>query len=442
MNEGYAKSVDLSSYFTHENGGVLYYDIAVSNRFVSYDLSNSLLTFYPSGGSNVSTEFTVIASDIDGNSTSETFTVTVYPNRAPIVVLPIEDKVLELGEVLKIDVDLSLVFSDLDGDELTYDYSLHVKNGSDPVLVFQTDEILMLSPVDFGQVLIEVDASDGNSSQTTSFTVNVIEAGNEMPKPIEPVITKVISVGDGSGIVLDDLFTDDQDDLTYTWISDDYFEVADDVINTKSLSSGLHQLEVTVDDGKGGVASVPVNLVVQELNVIRPLKKQEIDLDISLTGLASDVEIDLSEYFVDLNGEPLSYSVSSNNSNIATATIDGQKLYIQGKGEGSTTVDLLIVTEAGGFTTKEFTVDYSGDIVISTMELSQDNLFKVYPTLVNDILTIETYAGAEIQLFTLQSLMVKTVVAQSGIVDINVSDLQAGMYVVLVDGEQARFIKQ
>ena len=67
-----------------------------------------------------------------------------------------------------------------------------------------------------------------------------------------------------------------------------------------------------------------------------------------LVPAGEDVEVDLSQLFVDPEGAALSYSATSNDPNVATATVEGSTLRISGGGRAGETTVSVTATDPGG----------------------------------------------------------------------------------------------
>ena len=67
-----------------------------------------------------------------------------------------------------------------------------------------------------------------------------------------------------------------------------------------------------------------------------------------LVPAGEDAEVDLSPLFVDPEGDALTYSASSNDPNVATATVEGSTLRISGGGRAGETTVSVTATDPGG----------------------------------------------------------------------------------------------
>ena len=119
VHVGERATVELSAYFTDPDGDALTFE-AVSGQpdLVTARVSGSVLTLAALGQGAAAV--TVTATDAGGLSASASFEVTV-PNRPPVVAVEIPPQTLMAeGPPLVVDADLSEVFTDPDGDPLTF----------------------------------------------------------------------------------------------------------------------------------------------------------------------------------------------------------------------------------------------------------------------------------------------------------------------------------
>ena len=78
----------------------------------------------------------------------------------------------------------------------------------------------------------------------------------------------------------------------------------------------------------------------------------------------------------------------------------------------------------------------------SGTENASASTIRVYPNPTQDALMLENTQGESISIVTLQGQVVETIQAQKGTTVIPVSNLQAGSYLLLINSEIVKFIKQ
>ena len=184
VNENTAdQTIDLSNVFQDADGDEI--TLAVNNNS-NYELVRTFLL-----GNNLTLNFvedTFGSSDItieataNGKTVSDTFTVTVnevvIANSFPIVANPITDLVVKENAANQT-IDLSNVFQDADGDEIT----LAVKNNSNSQLVStvldRTNLILDFADDLYGTSNITIEATANGEKVSDTFIVNVNEVVDE-----------------------------------------------------------------------------------------------------------------------------------------------------------------------------------------------------------------------------------------------------------------------
>ena len=164
---GESATLDVSPYFTEPDGDTLSYSVATSNAdMATVSATGAVLTIEGAGRGTAT--ITVTATDPYGLAAQQVFTVTV-PNRPPVATEPIPDVTLTTLDVAH--VDLSLHFSDPDGDSLTYTAAVE-----DPAVasVVVDGSRLEVSPLASGETSVTVTAADpGGGRAEASFTVRV-----------------------------------------------------------------------------------------------------------------------------------------------------------------------------------------------------------------------------------------------------------------------------
>ncbi len=161
---------DLGEYFKDLEGDPVTFDAIAAGPDISVRIQGTILYGTASDLFYGESYITVTATDDSHAGVSQGFTVWMA-NSAPVVVNPIDDQVVtELGIALSVVADIETVFSDPDGDALTYETST-----DDPELsLYQSgDELLMEATENFtGPSVATVTASDGALSTPTSFSVS------------------------------------------------------------------------------------------------------------------------------------------------------------------------------------------------------------------------------------------------------------------------------
>ena len=185
---GESAQVDLSPYFSDPDGDALAYDARPNNAgVVTAGVSGSTLTI--SGVAEGSATVTVAASDPGGLSASQSVSVTVRGrNQAPEAVGTIPDQTVAAGESAV--VNLSLYFSDPDGDALTYDAS---SNDPNVVTASVSGSALTISGVAVGRARVTASATDGSLSARQVIFVSVESAAAGICGRTEQVVAAILA---------------------------------------------------------------------------------------------------------------------------------------------------------------------------------------------------------------------------------------------------------
>ncbi len=198
---------------TDEEGDAITYSVVSDTSAVTVSVADSIFTVTPTANWNGVANITAYASD-GYSKDSTSFKLTVTPvNDAPTLT--------EITETLSTDEETVMTVpfkgEDVDGDDLTYAYA------SDTSGVAATHntakDSLILTPVTdfFGNVVITVTVSDASLSDTSSFTLNVININDA------PVMSGIQNqtINEDEVIAVNLTATDlDGDALTYNGFAD------------------------------------------------------------------------------------------------------------------------------------------------------------------------------------------------------------------------------
>ena len=350
---GESIEVSLSGHFSDPDGDALTYEVtSTDSSIASVSVSGGILRVAGVGQGEATV--TVTASDAGGLSASQTFTATV-PNRAPEAVGQIADVEPAVGDT--VEVALSGHFSDPDGDDLSYSASSSDDNAA---TVSVSGATLRVARVGKGAATVTATATDaGGLSASQTFAVTV---PNRAPVAVGQIADVEPAVGDTVEIALSGHFSDpDGDDLSY------YASSSDDNVATVSVSGatlrvagvgkGTATVTATATD-PGGLSATQTFTAAVEGN--RPPVAVG---SISDAGLAvgDRVEIELSGYFSDPDGDDLSYSASSSDGDVATVSVSGATLRVAGAGKGTATVTATATDPDGLSATQTFTAAVEGN---------------------------------------------------------------------------------
>ena len=340
--------VDVSGNFRDPDNDALTYTVRSDNvRVVMVSVSGSQVTLTPQG-MGVAT-ITVTASDGELTAVQRfSVSVTAAPvvNRPPVNVSRILDQTLAAnGAVVRL--DLSTHFSDADGDPLTYTITSDNPNVAFLQVVGASVSIFPLSTV--GRANVRVTASDGDLTAIQDFIVIVqrTQPVNQAPVAIGTIASQTLTV-DGAARQgnISNYFRDpDGNNLTYTARSDDTNVVRASMskadLTLTPVRAGSVTVTVTASDGsltatqrftvqvQSEQSTQPVNQPPAAVGTISPQT-------LKVNGAAWRVNV--FNYFKDADGDRLTYTARSADTNVATVGVSDSEVTITPQRAGSTMV--------------------------------------------------------------------------------------------------------
>ena len=305
-------------------------------------------------------------------------TVGQTANRPPVAQggIPIQD--VDAGETVS--VDMSSYFTDPDGNLLTY--RAFTSNAS-VATAFIPDHVVTIRGESAGNATITITASDGSLTAGQSIRVTVRGAVVVTPD----LVVELPSVSDGS-LDAGESFTlsatvrnrGTGDATTFSTLR--YYRSADATITTADVETGSesvtsldvsqssdHSIDLTAPSTPGTYyygacidalsdevdtqnnCSIAVTVTVIEPGNRAPvaqgiIPEQDVDAGNSIT-------MDMSSFFSDPDNDQLSYTASSSNEAVATASIPSDELTISGESAGNATIT---VTASDGSLTARQTI--------------------------------------------------------------------------------------
>ena len=325
ITEGESATVNVSSNFNDPDGDALTYTAATSDAGVATaSVAGSTVTI--AGVAAGSATITVTARDPDGATATQTISVTVEAgNQAPVAVGSLGELSFEQGG--EITVHVAENFSDPDGDALTY-----TATSSDTTVVTATtsEATVVVVGVATGSATVTVTATDpGGLSATQDMGVMILQ-GNQAPQLGDSIPAQMIMVGDTVRLVVSAHFSDpDGDDLTYEAVSSDTgiatALASGDTVTIGGQAAGGVSVAVSASDQQGLSASQEVMVTVEASTPNRAPTLADDSIPVPAHDLVVDsaVVLDLSSYFVDPDGDPLTYTATTSDEAIAVASVDG-----------------------------------------------------------------------------------------------------------------------
>ncbi|MGI9279267.1 MAG: putative Ig domain-containing protein, partial [Endozoicomonas sp.] len=324
-------ALDLSDYFTDDAVDDLTYSVQLASgnpapSFIS--VVDQVLTIAPPADTLLGVyNIEVSATDsYNAASASGSFDLFVQ-NHPPQRISDIPDQSVFVHQT--VELDLNDYFTDAEGDPLTY--SVTLSNGdAAPSFISLDDHTLTIAPDDTSalqsyNIRVRVQDDQGGLSADV-FWVHVIQ--NQPPQLVEDGIPdQPVFVNETLALDLSDYFTDDAvDDLTYSVQlasgnpAPSFISVADQVLTIAPPADtllGVYNIEVFATDSYNA-ASASGSFDLQVLN--HPPQRIS-DIPDQSVFVHQTVELDLNDYFTDVEGDPLTYSVTLSNGDVAPSFI-------------------------------------------------------------------------------------------------------------------------
>ena len=313
-------------------------------------------------------EITVAATDPASLEVEANFTVRV-PNQAPRTERSIGDQgVASGGQII---LKPSRYFSDPDGDTLSF--AVESSDTAVATALVRRGEVRVrgIAP---GTATMTLKATDPEGlTATQSFDVTVTRR-NRAPRPRGYIPDESLEAGAEVTTDLSDYFTDpDGDDLTFTAESSDptvaTAGISANELTTTAVDTGTATITVTATDPGGLTATQSFAVAVDHTptdGAPRPIGY------ITDQGLyeGDEYSLDVSGYFTDPDGDPLTFAASSSDPGAATATAAAADVTVSAISAGRATVTVTATDPGGLYATQAFSVlvrqrGASGDFDIS-----------------------------------------------------------------------------
>jgi len=201
----------------------------------------------------------LLARDDKGLESVDTFTVEVENvNRSPVKVIPSLNTTIM--ETFTLNLDLSTLFFDPDGDDLEFEIEGYGR-------IEESRYIFSPNFNDQGEKLATVTAYDSHSlSENLPIRISVRDKNRNPESAIKEINTS-IREGFSLRIDLDPLFSDpDGDQLTFIVSGPGIIEGGYYSYSPNYSEAGQKRVIITASDGKGGSLSLPINIDVIDVN--------------------------------------------------------------------------------------------------------------------------------------------------------------------------------
>ena len=376
-----------------EKGQTVTYSISPAISFANIEINEftGAIAIQSIANESGSETITVTADDGQGENGvyTQTFTLTVNENQAPVEVTPIVDFTVNEDSLLDV-IDISGVFSDSDGDALT----LTASSSDEEVMVSVTDTDLQITLGEdyFGTAVITLTATDTESGTATSDFTLVVNGVNDAPEVDMTFETLIANEGEAFAYTLPEgAFVDvDGDALTYSvdvldasqWLGYT-ISVSDVTLSgtpTSAFSGSSYDVEITATDGVES-AIVTLTIMVQGIN--------DAPTDIVLSATSVDensaqgtVVASISTTDPDTN-DSFTYEISGTNSESIGEDI-GETESIPFAISGSEIVTTSVLDH-------EAVASY--DVVVTTTDAAGATFSKNFSISVNDVAEAPTSLG-------------------------------------------------
>lgn len=357
---GDSATLDVAGYFTEPDGQALTYTAASSDSVrLAASVQGAAVTLAALAKGTVTV--TVTATDPGGLTATQTFQVTV-PNRAPVARDSIPARTIDVEQADTLDV--SPFFSDPDGDTLLYTAAV---SDSSRIAAQVAGSTLTVTALAKGEATVTVTATDDEAASAEhTFHVTV---PNRPPIPTDSIPSLTLFKDEADTLELAGHFTDpDGDPLAFaaTTSDSDVAAVAvsrsTGILTVTAVSQGTAEVTVTVTDDEGLTAR-------QSFLVTVPNRAPAAAGTFPARTMfkRDSLHLDLARGFTDPDGDSLSLTAASSNSDVVAAIVTRTTLTVRttaATGEATITVT---ATDPGDLSARQsFTVTVQNRAPVAT----------------------------------------------------------------------------
>ncbi len=277
-------------------------------------------------------EITVMARDPGGLEASQRFTVTV-PNSAPRETATVPGDTLDVGTTAP--VELSQYFADPDGDALIYTAEPFFEHVATATV---SGSVLTVAGVSEGSTSVTITARDPGGLKASQRPRIRVRQPNRPPEASDAIPDVTVNAGRTSRVSMFFHFDDpDRDRLTYTAVSSDEavatVTTSSSTVTVEGVARGTAEITVTARDPGGLEAQQSFTVTVPNS---APRAVGDIPHDTVDVGETTTVE--LSGYFTDPDGDPLTYTAEPFSEDRVRVTVSGSVMTLEGLEGGRTSI--------------------------------------------------------------------------------------------------------
>lgn len=332
MNFEGTETVELIDLSPSDESETITYSISpttVSFANISFDTNTGDISITAVTDGLGDQEFTITADDGQSanNEYTATFNLSVIENSAPQLVTPIADASIEEEGSATLSTDITALFTDADGDDLTYSV---VSDTSGVVPTISGTSLTVEAAQDYnGIAIITLTASDGSLTEDDEIQVTVTGV-NDAPTLANAIADQVTDEDVAFTFTLaTDVFEDvDGDDLTLTtstlptWLT---FEASTGEFSGTPENDDVGSTTITVTASDGSLSvSDEFQITVENINDAPIVSGNTITTDEDVS-----TSLDLTTIVTDVDGDDLTFSFNGEtNDDIVAATLEGNVITI------------------------------------------------------------------------------------------------------------------